>query len=96
MQTEPEVAKVKYANDKEVTNFMTEFSKLMGTHFQKLDTDSKKFGGNKQKKEQKKQEPILEKLTPKGNLAVAGIDDELIDLMHERDVKAIVYFDLGF
>merc|ERR1712118_482536 len=36
MQKDPGQAKKKYANDPEVTHFLTEFSKLMATHFEVL------------------------------------------------------------
>merc|ERR1719387_20682 len=36
MQKDPGQAKKKYANNPEVTKFLTEFSKLMATHFEVL------------------------------------------------------------
>ena len=46
-QTNPAEAKRKYENDTEVSKFMTEFSKLMGTHFENIAADEAKHGKNK-------------------------------------------------
>lgn len=42
MQKDPQAAKKKYENDKEVTDFLMEFSKLMATHFEVLGEEESK------------------------------------------------------
>lgn len=42
MQSDPSAAKEKYKNNKKVTDFFVEFTRLMGGHFEELDSEGKK------------------------------------------------------
>lgn len=42
LQTDPEAAKQKYKHDAKITEFIIEFSKIMGGHFESIGEEEKK------------------------------------------------------
>lgn len=60
MQANPKLAKEQFKDNKKVTEFFTNFSKLMGGHFEDL---SKKEGGEQTTKKVEPDKPMIEELS---------------------------------
>lgn len=73
MQTNPTQAKQKFKDNKKVTDFFVEFSKLMGGHFEELGEKEKDEKKEEQKKEIKQPpKPSIEEIKPVSSKPIAS------------------------